>query len=151
MTAIFDLMSKHHAHCDDLFAQAENAANSGRWDECLSQVGRFVRTLEAHLDAEEEMLFPAFERASGMVSGPTAVMRSEHDKMRSLAAVLVGAARAKDADDFFGTGETLLLFMEQHNRKEEGILYPLCDDHLRDSAELVQNLGRSLEVQDHAA
>jgi iron-sulfur cluster repair protein YtfE (RIC family) len=29
-----------------------------------------------------------------------------------------------------GNAETLLIMMQQHNVKEENVLYPMCDQHL---------------------
>ena len=35
-----------------------------------------------HFCAEEQVLFPAFEEQTGMLTGPTQVMRSEHMQLR---------------------------------------------------------------------
>jgi iron-sulfur cluster repair protein YtfE (RIC family) len=35
-----------------------------------------------------------------------------------------------DRDEILEVGETLLILMQQHNMKEEGILYPMVDQHL---------------------
>ncbi len=82
------------------------------------------------------MLFPAFEEKSGMRMGPTQVMRGEHVQMRQLmdaasAALLQGEG---DGEEYSGHAETLLIMMQQHNLKEENVLYPLCDQHLSDQA-----------------
>ena len=83
-----------------------------------------------HFDVEENVLFPAFEQATGMSMGPTAMMRAEHAQMRDLlhnmAAVIVAGRR----DDYLGMSETLLLYMQQHNLKEENVLYPMSDQAL---------------------
>ena len=55
-------------------------------------------------------------------------------------------ARAEhEGHEYFGIAETLLIMMQQHNMKEENILYPMCDQHLAEEAEeLVQQLGVEL-------
>ena len=117
----------HHKHCDELFAAAEEDAQRGRWSECLSHFRRFRCEIEAHFATEEQLLFPAFEAVTGMVAGPSQVMRFEHAQMRDLLARMESAVAARDAGEFAGSAETLLILMQQHNMKEENILYPMCE------------------------
>ena len=131
---------RHHEYCDRLFADAEQAANRQDWNACVQQVQHFADAMQAHFRAEEEELFPAFERATGTQGGPTEVMRQEHVQIRQLIASLTEAASAASDADFFGVGDTLVVFMEQHNRKEEGILYPMCDDRIGDSEQVIKRL-----------
>lgn len=144
MSPLKTLLADHHTHCDDLFAQCEQAANDNDWPACIDHSTRFFAAMESHFRAEEDTLFPAFEQATGMNAGPTEVMRSEHTQMRTLLASLLEAAQAKSEADFFGASETLLVFMEQHNRKEEGILYPLCDEHIAEAGSLAERLKPTL-------
>ena len=76
------------------------------------------------------MLFPAFEAATGMSGGPTQIMRMEHAQMRDLLAQMDAALQQKNRDAFAGIADTLLIMMQQHNMKEENILYPMCDNSL---------------------
>ena len=101
--------------------------------------------------AEEQELFPRFEAATGMTQGPTQVMRDEHADMRATLAQLHAALDSRDLDEFAGEAETLLIMMQQHNMKEENILYPMCDLRLggeRDA--LVETLANRL-APEHAA
>jgi hemerythrin-like domain-containing protein len=80
-----------------------------------------------------------------MVAGPTLVMRGEHKEMRAILARLQDALERKDADDFAGEAETLLIMMQQHNMKEENILYPMCDSTLAAEREaLTADVARRL-------
>lgn len=88
---------------------------------------------------EEELLFPALEALNGP-AGPTQVMRMEHGQMRALAAQAGAALAGRDAQEFFGLAETLLLMIQQHNMKEERILYPLLDRSLANAPELAAKL-----------
>jgi len=47
------------------------------------------------------------------------------------------ALAAKDVDTFLGAAETLLILMQQHNAKEEQIVYPLSDQLLASRQEEV--------------
>jgi hemerythrin-like domain-containing protein len=127
MMSLTQPLHDHHKHCDELFAVAEEAAHRARWPECRSLFNRFRGELEAHFATEEQVLFPAFESVSGMVAGPSQVMRFEHAQMRDLMARMEQAVSSQDGDEFAGSAETLLVLMQQHNMKEENILYPMCE------------------------
>jgi hemerythrin-like domain-containing protein len=127
---ISDLMQDHHKRCDAEFTEAEDALRRGRWTEGRALLEAFGRDMASHFAAEEEILFPAFEEVTGMREGPTRMMCYEHDQMRDVLAQMTAAAAAGDADEFAGAAETLLVLMQQHNAKEEHILYPMCDSAL---------------------
>ena len=124
---------QHHKHCDEIFADAEEACGKGDWTAGAAAFERLRGQLETHFASEEDLLFPAFEAATGMTSGPTEVMRGEHRQMRDLLAQMQGAVESRDSDAFGGAAETLLILMQQHNMKEENILYPMCDNALNSS------------------
>jgi iron-sulfur cluster repair protein YtfE (RIC family) len=138
-------LAEHHGHCDDVFAAAENAALDGNWAEAARQFDDFRNQMEAHFRAEESVLFPCFENATGNPYGPTEVMRSEHRHMREMMDAMDAAIRNADGDSYAGLSETLLIMMQQHNHKEEGILYPMCDSALgSDSGALAAQLAKEI-------
>jgi hemerythrin-like domain-containing protein len=130
MTSIAELMSHDHRECDEVFARIESAASDGDWEEAARALQAFHDALEAHLSAEENTLFPSFEAATGMTEGPTRMMRMEHVEMRRGVESMRLAIERQDYDDLSGEAETLLILMQQHNMKEENILYPMCDVRL---------------------
>jgi hemerythrin-like domain-containing protein len=130
MKSIVQLMSADHRQCDDRFVAAERFVAGGAWAEANAAFGDFCAAMLRHFDAEEAILFPAFEARTGMSMGPTRVMRGEHDQIRQLLAAAKVALDQRDADDYSGNAETLLIMMQQHNMKEENILYPMSDQHL---------------------
>ena len=79
-------------------------------------------------------MFPEFEQKTGMVQGPTQMMRHEHQQMRSLISQMKTAIDNEDKNKFFGLSETLMIMMQQHNMKEEQMLYPMTDQHLDSNA-----------------
>ncbi|WP_296816667.1 hemerythrin domain-containing protein [Thiobacillus sp.] len=83
-----------------------------------------------HLAMEETVLFPAFETRTGNSMGPTHVMRMEHEQMRGLMQDMAGAVAAGDRNAYLGLSETLNMLMQQHNLKEENMLYPMSDQVL---------------------
>jgi iron-sulfur cluster repair protein YtfE (RIC family) len=137
MTSISSFLGNDHDRCDDLFSQAEQSIDAQDWDQAGRDFAAFRTTLEQHLSAEEEVLFPAFEQATGSSAGPTSVMRTEHAQMRDILSQMAEALEQRDATDFLGGSETLNIMMQQHNLKEESILYPMCDRALGNRHETV--------------
>ncbi len=142
MSALTESLRHHHGYCDDLFAAAETAVAAGRWTAAQQALPDLHAALESHFLGEEEILFPAFESATGMETGPTQVMRFEHEKMRALLVQMGDALAEQDAEQFAGAAETLLILMQQHNMKEENILYPMCARTLAGQAAVLEPLLR---------
>jgi len=141
------ILPRHHKHCDDLFVAAEESVQRGDWVAAAPAFARLHDQMRAHFKAEEDLLFPAFEAATGMSEGPTQMMRYEHEQMRSLLSQLAEACAAHDSEGYAGAAETLLMLMQQHNMKEENILYPMCDQALGAEAEQVgAKVGALLEL-----
>jgi len=132
MTSIIEYMTNKHRECDDVFSAAESAVAKKNWTEATEKWQLFERELSLHLEAEETILFPQFEQATGMSEGPTQVMKMEHKQMRALLTSLNESLSAKDKDAFLGNSETLMVLMQQHNMKEEMMLYPMSEQHLPD-------------------
>lgn len=127
MESIYEGMAGDHKRCDDYFIQAENATNSNNWPEAETAFAQFCAALERHLTLEEETLFPAFEQVTGNTAGPTSMMRMEHRQIRGIVETMQSALLAQDGEAFLGESETLNTMMQQHNLKEENILYPMMD------------------------
>ena len=140
MTTIRSFMTEDHRRCDDLFAEAEQAVSKGNMELALVAFGHFRSAMLAHFDSEEKTLFPTFEAKTGMRMGPTQVMRMEHEQLRGLMDDAINALKTADAEEYLGQADTLVIMMQQHNMKEENMLYPMCDQHL--SAELPAILER---------
>jgi hemerythrin-like domain-containing protein len=140
MTTIRSFMTDDHRRCDDLFAEAEQAVGKGNLDLALVAFGHFRNAMLAHFDSEEKTLFPTFEAKTGMRMGPTQVMRMEHEQLRGLMDDAINALETANAEEYLGQADTLVIMMQQHNMKEENMLYPMCDQHL--TAELPAVLER---------
>ncbi len=91
-----------------------------------------------HLGQEEDTLFPQFEQATGMTPGPTQMMCMEHQQMRALVQDLDNALAAQDKNEYLGLSETLMVMMQQHNMKEEMMLYPMMEQHLIGGEQLIE-------------
>ena len=129
-----ETLTAQHRACDADLVRTEQLAQSADWRAAELAVSEFVDQTEAHLRYEEQTLFPRLEAALPMAAGPTTVMRGEHGQIRALFGELTAAVAAHEADAVSEIVETLLLLLQQHNAKEEAILYPLADRELAPDA-----------------
>lgn len=134
MNAIAHYLEQDHQHCDDLYLQAETDIAEDRLAEGAAAFQRFMLAFERHLAREEQLLFPALEQHLGSSSGPTVVMRNEHQQMRAILHQMLGALEHRDSDSFFDYADHLRMLMRQHNLKEENVLYPMADRLLAGSS-----------------
>ena len=130
MSTISSFLTADHRACDEGFADLENAVASGDWDLSAKKLNKFIADLLHHFDMEEKVMFPTFEDTTGMTQGPTMIMKMEHDQMRQLLNALQEDLEKKDKNHFFGVSESLMMLMQQHNMKEEQMLYSMADTHL---------------------
>lgn len=141
MGTIVNYFAAEHRGCDELFSATEIAAQSSDLAGCRKTFQQFRAAMELHFHKEEAVLFPRFEQASGLVTGPTQVMRLEHQQMQGVLAEMEHALAGEDLEECLGQMETLLILMQQHNIKEEQILYPMCDRVLgKDVVTLLETL-----------
>lgn len=140
MATITTLLTKQHDVCDELFAQTEQAVSKQDWTQASAHFNAFQTETLQHFNREEQVLFPAFEKASGNTEGPTAVMRFEHAQMRDLFEQMKNALNQQDSDEYLGLSESLLMLIRQHNAKEEQILYPMTDRILSHQSSELLNL-----------
>jgi len=132
MNRLSHYLTGDHNRCDDLFAETENTVADGDWVNATAAFMAFRKALLRHFAIEDELLFPLFEERTGMASGPTMVMRSEHAQMTGVLAAMSQALENRAGNDYLGHAETLLMLMRQHNIKEEQILYPMIDRVMSD-------------------
>ena len=123
---LIEFFTADHRACDTTWAQIEAG-------EVTAHFPQFRTELLHHFAMEEEVLFPAFEQATGMTSGPTAMMRMEHDQMRGLLTQMQTCFEAGDEESLLDLGDTLFMIIQQHNQKEEGMLYPMAQQHIPES------------------
>ena len=130
-TTLIDYFAGDHHDCDEKWARVEDLLDKGDDAAIKTAWQDFDQTTRRHLAMEEEVLFPAFEASSGMgQSGPTVVMRMEHEQMRALLDQIGFNIEEGDTDEALDLGDTLHLLIQHHNVKEEGMLYPMAENIL---------------------
>lgn len=132
MKSILELMNRDHQYCEQLFAQAKSAVGQADFAAAQAAFASFRTTLERHINAEEHILFPAFEDRTGERLGPTEVMRQEHQMVHALFDKMAAALAQRQVQQYLHLSDTLLALLQQHNIKEESVLYPMMDQNLAD-------------------
>ena len=124
---ISQFMTQEHRYCDTEFAQAEEAVANSNWEDANKKFLDFSNITLTHFKREEEELFPEFEAQTGSSEGPTQVMRYEHDQVRGLIGKMAEAIESEDRDAYLSLCESMMILLQQHNMKEEQMLYAMCD------------------------
>ena len=142
---VLEALAWDHDRLDALESAAFRARESGDLQNAFDLYARFAAGLRRHIGFEEEILFAAFEAASGTPSqvGPTAVMRVEHreieDVLEQIASGIGDAA--SELDQLRARFHAVL---GDHNAKEEQVLYPTTDYLL--GAETADRLVRKIQA-----
>jgi hemerythrin-like domain-containing protein len=140
-----EFFTADHRACDQLWVAVEDAAEAGDASAAQAAFAAFDAATRRHFDIEELVLFPALEEATGVTMGPTRVMRMEHEQMRGLLSRMATAASSSDLDALVEHGDTLLMLTQQHNLKEEGMLYPMAASQLQAQwPDIASKVGRYL-------
>jgi iron-sulfur cluster repair protein YtfE (RIC family) len=125
-SGVWAAFSADHERLDGLldgFRQLKRS-DFARAKDCFRQ---FKFGLQRHIIWEEQVLFPLFERKTGMVhTGPTEVMRREHQQIGAHLEALHEKVRNQDPNSD-GEEAALLSALAVHNEKEENVLYPALD------------------------
>ncbi len=120
-------MRAEHRACDELFATAEKHVIDGDFEKAEEQFVLFADETLRHFKKEEESLFPTFEELTGNTEGPTRIMKFEHEQVRGLLGKMAEAVENKDSDAYLSLAESMMILLQQHNMKEEQMLYAMCD------------------------
>lgn len=116
-----------HDRLDGLFKQFQELKKKD-FQRAKESFKEFMQGLKRHIIWEEDILFPLFEKHTGMTnSGPTYVMRMEHVEIKKQLDAIHDKIKAgspeTDADE-----KILLSVLSAHNGKEEGVLYPMISN-----------------------
>jgi hemerythrin-like domain-containing protein/uncharacterized protein (DUF2249 family) len=124
---VSECLGTDHRRLDAIFLEVDRLVRQGRMLEAAPLAAEFVCGLERHIEMEEQVLFPEFEAQTGIVGGPTEVMRQEHRMIRSDLHEIAEALAEQDEARFRAAADALLETLGSHNLKEERILYPMTD------------------------
>jgi len=120
-------LTTDHRECDNIFAEAEKAVAGGDFVKGKDEFLNFADETLLHFKKEEEHFFPFFEELTGSSEGPTMVMKYEHEQVRGLMGKMAQAIENEDKDAYLSLAESMMILLQQHNMKEEQMLYAMAD------------------------
>ena len=123
---ISTMFDEDHERLDALFKSFQTLKRTD-FPKAKSAFLEFKAGLQRHVVWEEDVLFPLWERKSGMTGGgPTIVMRNEH---REIVDCLESLSRKIQVQNLETDGEEefLLDLLDRDNMSEEEVLYPEMD------------------------
>lgn len=129
---------KSYSENPDLFKKLEKLANN-------------ILDAENHHKREEDVLFPELEKRN--ITGPTRIMRMEHDELRKRKRLLRETAHAAVIMDFDECkaridelAKYIVFNLRDHIYKENYILYPTAIDAIKEKDLWAQMKNRSDEI-----
>lgn len=151
MDTISAYLEKDHARCDGLYLQSLACVAARDWQQAAELLDRFARELQRHFTMEEEVVFAAFEAATGATSGHTQALRREHRQLSGILQRLADAVAQQHVSDVEDHADTFRIMLWHHSLKEEGMLYPLADRVLRGQHGALIGVMESLSRVDAAS
>lgn len=141
--SISEYYERDHDRLDNLFISFQKSKRQD-FAKAKEYFVAFKFGLQRHIVWEEEILFPLFEKETGLVNqGPTFVMRYEHqligEKLESIHKKVQVADPNSDKEE-----NELLAILSSHNDKEEKVLYPAIDE-LTERLELAEDVFKRMQ------
>lgn len=123
---ISTMFDEDHERLDALF-KAYQTLKRTDFPKAKSAFLEFKAGLQRHVAWEEDVMFPLWEKKSGMTGGgPTIVMRLEHKEIGDCLESIHRKVQAQNPES--DREEQILLdLLDRHNMSEEEVLYPEMD------------------------
>jgi iron-sulfur cluster repair protein YtfE (RIC family) len=139
---VTEFYEQDHDRLDELFKTFQRLKRSD-FAKAKEAFKEFKFGLQRHIVWEEDLLFPLWEKETGITEGgATSVMRTEHRQIgQHLEAIhqkVVGQNPDSDQEE-----QALLNLLGSHNMKEERVLYPGIDRVIR--AEVRETVFRDMK------
>jgi len=141
VTSLTHCLELDHRRLDAALLETKDLATQGAFTPALDRFRVVAAGLSRHIDAEETILFPALGSAA---AGPVRVMCMEHVRLREHLEA-IRAALAANSSAWAEETRAFEVLLEQHNAKEERVLYPLSNDVTRGRPD-VTTLRAALET-----
>ena len=144
MNAI-ELLKKDHRTVESLFESFEKAKEKGEETSKAELFASIKEELDAHARAEEEIFYPAFDRAAGNEDDKELVLEAgeEHKQVKTLLAELEGLDPGDETFD--AKMKVLKDNIEHHVKEEEGEMFPHAQKQL--SADALEELGQRIAAR----
>ena len=145
MNAI-ELLKKDHKTVKSLFESFEKAKEQEDVDSKRSLFTSIKEELDAHTRVEEEIFYPAFDRAAGEENDDDKELVLEAGEEHQQVKVLLAELSQLDADDetFDAKMKVMKDNIDHHVEEEEGEMFPHAQKQL--SSDELEQLGQQMEA-----
>lgn len=125
-------MVSDHAKLDQLWAEFMAETHSAQNAARLFQ--QFSDHIVKHMDLEDNVLFPLFDKHTGLEGGigPTALVRRDHANILKLMETVKKTAATKDINKIQYASNHLQRALNAHRERENQMQYPVLDNVVND-------------------
>jgi hemerythrin-like domain-containing protein len=125
-----------HEQLNELFLQHQEALLHAEIAMAAQRLREYERELLAHMQVEEELLLPVYERAGRIAGGPVEFFTGEHRRMREFLQRFAAALEELKKDPAELSRRLIRLFDEEavykqlaehHDARERNLLFPALD------------------------
>lgn len=116
----------HHT-TERLLSTFRQWAAAARWPELNEGAANLADALQAHIDVEEEYVYPAVERYTNSEDRlrTLAVLRKRHLEIPAYASEIVDAAQEQEVEEAVAAVDLLARVLADHHKTEETEIFPL--------------------------
>lgn len=140
--SVSEYLGWDHARLDGILNDVSRLVGQKAYVDASRAFAEFACGLNWHIEAEEATLFPAFEEKTGIVQGPTVVLREEHRVIQRCIVEVTAALATANAGPIERAISDLRETLGDHNIKEEQVLYPMTDRAMTDERERDELVNR---------
>lgn len=123
------LIHDHHKY-DEMLTECEMAAEMADWKNAVHLFNEFIKELKLHMQLEDEVLYPLFEKTQDNSHDQITVLHEEHDNLIRLLHDLDSIIKTNNIDHFMESLLPLHEAMNEHNEHEEAVFQHLEDDSI---------------------
>lgn len=124
-----------HGEYEKLLSNCQEAVESEDWESVNRLFTEFIRLLKAHVDLEEQVLYPAYESKAITPKEPTDSLRREHDKLIQYLRGMLPICSTRNSEHFLECLVEFEKLLIKHHEKEEDIFLPMAGFILQDDRE----------------
>jgi uncharacterized protein (DUF2249 family)/hemerythrin-like domain-containing protein len=132
--SVSEFVGHEHQRLTAMFTAIASLVAEARCMEAASAYLEFRCAVIRHLEAEEQILYPRYEKVTGISGGATADLRAQHVTIRRLMDDLARAIDGRQQDECRRIIDVFAALLATHTEKEEQIICRETDRAAADAA-----------------
>lgn len=124
---VTEYLKYDHMWLDEQLARVDRLLGSDL-AQAAQRLAEFCCGLNRHMEIEEKVLFPVYDKAAGDgAAATTEDLREDHIEIRAAMAAATSALQSGQIERYDAESQNLDLLLGGHNLKEESDIYPRMD------------------------